>query len=220
MQSHSRKVLDNPAQGASEVQRQLRDRRAKPLQLLKPSLDEKPVDMDKIVACLEKHWERVKKLSGNEITEYVRLNPVAGVAMNYLLNKHDAWLTFVCTCYKGTDYLCYGVIAEGPEKVMLDWVKVDIDVARAREKMAAEVWIWRGLLFRAAIKARIRNARRTCQDHALATFFDFVESRGRAMDALREDRGRLLAHDGNRTVKEPQVSNHLTGLRTSCYQGR
>ena len=88
----SRKALD--------VQRRLEDSEIQPLELFRDAQATGDTDIDIVVVCLEGHFKRLKAIEAHEQSAYVKLQPLASVVIDSLLQDNDAWLKFVSLRHK------------------------------------------------------------------------------------------------------------------------
>ncbi|KAK4555465.1 hypothetical protein LTR86_007217 [Recurvomyces mirabilis] len=137
------------------VQRRLKHAEARPVDVLRSSLETGAIDLSTIEVCLEHHFKQLSAVSKKEMSDYACAQPVAGLIIQYLLQNYDAWLHFVMRRGEAMMWLTYTAVAEGLEDMLLDCVKVDIDETKAETAIGPIWYVWRGLQHELVTKYRL-----------------------------------------------------------------
>ncbi|KAK3669589.1 hypothetical protein LTR78_010527 [Recurvomyces mirabilis] len=161
---------------ALEVQKRLKHAEARPVDILRSSLEARAIDISTIEVCLAHHFKQLSAVSKKEMSDYACAQPVAALIIQYLLQNYDAWLHFVLRRGEAMIWLTYSAVAEGLEDILLDWVKVDIDETKAETAIGPMWYVWRGLFFRSVIQAHLRHAQSVSADRALQVFIEMLEA--------------------------------------------
>jgi len=135
---------------------------------------DKDTPLDVMRLCLRDYFERLKKVPRTQRRDLILGKPIGGMALQYAWDS-DRWVDLVLEDYETQMLLCYFLIGEQLDDLVVQWTLVDLPPGKAATLEKRELHLWRGILLRNLIRAHLMLDSEAKADLAIEAFFKLYE---------------------------------------------
>lgn len=157
------------------IKAKLEEDASRPADVLRQSIQDGTASAHVVSLCLAAQHRLLESIPKLERSE--KSNGIAAAALKYIWRDEKIWGPIVCSAYQTQYYLCYFAILEGLEDYIFEWVTANVSGAKAPRSTQPGRYVWRGILLRSFLMAKLYHDPTNDASSAMMYFFKAAEFR-------------------------------------------